>query len=230
MKKQYFVLVSLIVLMVVLAGCQSGGGEKISSDEALDVSQKTLSELQGNKTDISFTGAISKGEEKEITFLMHDYKDAPKNPQTLKETQDALIPLEGRLDVRIVETGETQEIDVTHKAPQGKVLQYIIYEVRGREDNPKSNTIHPARMYETGWDPAPQMVRIVDGKDKYASSSYSRPLLKSKDYDAPLSGPEFEVEEWQPAAAVWAVEKDEKLTLAFKYIDMSGVPTYLEVK
>jgi len=234
MKKKFFYLLPLALILLLTSGCQKktedSTNSKKSGNDALEMAQKTISELEGKEAKVAFSGTIGKNEEKFITFMMHDYKDAPKDAKTLQETKDALIPLEGNIDIRIVEIGETKEIDLTHKASEGKVLKYIIYEIKGRSDNPDGNTIHPSQVYETGWDPAPQFVNIVDSDDKYASSSYSRPLLKAKDYDAPLGGPEFTTAEWQPAANVWNVSEKDDLVLAFKYIDMSGEEKFLEVQ
>jgi hypothetical protein len=59
---------------------------------------------------------------------------------------------------------------------------------------------------------------------------HSCSLLKTKGYDAPLSGPEFTEADWQTAAAVWEVAEGEEPVLAFKYIDMSGVAKFIKVE
>ena len=232
MKKHFYFLLPLFLFAFLLTGCQKSGdmaGDKNSSENILEMAQKTIPELEGEETKVAFSDSLSKGKEKTIAFRMRDYKNVPKNPKTMQETKDALITMKGIVDIRIIEIGEIKEVDSFHKAKEGKILKYVIYEVKGRADNPDSATIRPGSMKETGWDPAPQFVRIVDGDDKYSSSFYSRPLLKSKNYDAPLNGPKFTTADWQPAANVWEIEEGNEPILAFKYIDMEGESKFMKI-
>jgi hypothetical protein len=223
----------IIILCVVGIVAVIGGvlllrkGEK-SEDTTSEKTQQTLEEMQGQESETSVDGRISEGESIDITFRFRDYKDAPENPETLQETKDALIPVEGNATFKLIEIGRTDKTDNFHQAGEGKELYYVVYEYIGDENNPDSLTIHPRSISETGWDPAPQFV-ILDGNDEdYSSSSYSRSLLESLGYDASLSGPDLnETEVW---ANVWEIEEGLNPEIVLKYIDMDGGVHYVEVK
>jgi len=161
---------------------------------------------------------------------MYDYSDVPQNVHSFTEIKKYRKPLKGKGSFRIKEIGETKEIDKFHQAKEGKVLRYIIFEFKGDSNNPAGNKIHPFHFSETGWDPAPQFVAILNGKEKYASLYYQRAMLKKKGYQAPLGGLELTRSEWTPQVTVWQMEEKEKVTFALKYIAPGGNPHYLKVK
>ena len=220
----------IIVVVLVLAGSiyLLVKGDKDSNEDILKNAQGTLEEQGGEESEISFEGTMSQGEVVDVEFRFRDYKDVPDDPETLQETEDALIPVEGSVSFEIIKTGRTDQADSFHQAGEGKELYYVIYNFKGDSDNPKGSTIRPSSISQTGWDPAPQFVMIEDGEDDYASSSYRRPLLQSLDYDASLSGPDFTEEE--VCAAVWEVEEGSTPEIALKYIDMDGEAHYIEFK
>jgi hypothetical protein len=229
-KNTKLIIISGVVLLSIIGGFLflRNGKEDKSTDSVLENAQETLDEMQGEESEISFESSITQGESVDITFRFSDYSDVPDDPETLQETKDALIPIEGSASFEIIEIGTTDQADNFHKAGEGKELYYVIYEYSGDENNPNSVTIHPRSLNETGWDPAPQFVLIEDGEDDYSSSSYSDPLLESLGYDPSFSGPDLnETDFW---ANVWEIDEGTTPQMALKYIDMEGTPHYIEVK
>ena len=219
------ILIIAIVIIALIGGIYLLVKKKGSSDDnVLDNAQKTLEEQE---VDISYDRTITEGEVVDIEFRFRDYKNVPDDPKDNQETIDALIDLEGNVSFEIMEFGRTDQADSFHQAGEGKELYYVLYNFKGNLNNPKGNTIRPAMISQTGWDPAPQFVMIEDGEDDYASSSYRRPLLQSLGYDASISGSDFNEEE--VCAAVWKVDEGTTPELALKYIDMDGVAHYLKV-
>jgi hypothetical protein len=222
------ITIAVVLTLLVVGGIFLFKKDKTSTDSVLDQAQETLDEMQGEESDITFDGSISQGESIDILFRFRDYANVPDDPETLQETEDALIPVEGNATIKITEIGRTDQIDEFHQASEGKELYYIVYEYIGDENNPNSLTIHPRSMNETGWDPAPQFVIIEDGDDDYSSSTYSKSLLESLGYDASSFGPDLNEEAvW---AGVWEIEEGITPTVAFKYTDMDGVVHYVKVE
>jgi hypothetical protein len=211
-------------------GLENLTGEE-QAEKVLEEAQKTLEEQTGGQEGaISFEKTIGKDEEVTVKFMMHDYSNVPDDPESLQETKESLIPLEGQASFKVKEVGTVDEIDEFHQAGEGKTFHYIIYEFKGDASNPKGATIHPTMLAETGWDPAPQFVTIVDGDDKYPSSGYAHGLLTLKGYDVPIvSNVNFTTTEWSIQAAVWKVDQGTTPTYAFKYIDTAGNPRYFKL-
>jgi uncharacterized lipoprotein YehR (DUF1307 family) len=225
-RNQLILILSLFVSTFFLTACN----KNTSTDDVVKESQKTLKEQQsGKNAKISYSRSISKDEEIDIEFMMHDYAETPKDPKDLQETKDALIPLKGKVSIKIKEIGTTEEIDKYNKAGEGKTYQYIIYEFKGDASNPDSNTIHPSKLNETGWDPAPQFVTIINGEDDYPGSYWENDLLIAKGYDKIRLSTDFTVSEWITKAAVWEVDKKDKPEYAFKFISTEDETVYYEV-
>ena len=222
------IILSIVVIISVVGGVFLFNKERKSADSVLEETQKTLDEMQGEESEISFDGSFSEGENIDITFRFRDYSNVPDDPETLAETEEALILVEGKAGFKIVEIGTIDKIDNFHQAGEGKELYYVVYEYKGNENNPDSVTIHPSSISETGWDPAPQFIIIDNGEDDYSSSYYSRSLLEFLGYDALLSGPDLNEEDvW---VNVWEVDYSTIPQLALKYTDMSGDVHYIEVE
>jgi len=229
-KKSKLIIIVVVVLMLSILGgifLLRNKKEDTSTDSVLENAQQTLEETQGEEGVISFDSTISEGESIDVTFRFRDYSETPENPETLQETQDALIPLEGNANFKIIEIGKTDKADDFHQAGEGKELYYVVYEYAGDENNPDSITIHPRSINETGWDPAPQFVLIEDGEDDYSSSYYSDSLLESLGYDSSTDPDLNESGFW---ANVWEIDAGEDPTVVLKYIDMSGVDHYIKVQ
>jgi len=224
----------IIILAVVLILSVLGGifllrnkKEDTSSDSVLEKTEETLEEMSGEESEISYDGDISVGEDIDIVFRFRDYANTPDNPETVQETKDALVPVEGKATISLIKVGTTDKTDNFHQADEGKELYYVVYEYIGDTNNPDSLTIHPRSIDETGWDPAPQFVILEDGEEDYGSSYYSDSLLESLGYDSSTDPDLNESGFW---ANVWEVEEDSKPEVVFKYIDMEGEIHYLEVK
>lgn len=229
-KNTKLIIISGVVLLSLIGGFLflRNRKEDESTDSALENAQETLDEMQGEESEISFESSITQGESVDVIFRFSDYSDVPDDPETLQETKDALIPIEGSASFEIIEIGTTDQADDFHQAGEGKELYYVIYEYSGDENNPDSVNIHPRSLNETGWDPAPQFVLIENGEDDYSSSSYSDPLLESLGYDPSFSGPDLnETDVW---ANVWEVEEGTTPQMALKYMDIDGKAHYIEVK
>lgn len=229
-KEKGKIIIPLAILTVVIAivTVVVFSKEKTNSDSALEKGQDTLEEMQGEESEIALDGSISEGESVDITFRFRDYKDVPDDPETLQETKDSLIPVEGNATIEIIEIGTTDKADNFHKAGEGKELYYIVYEYKGNKNNPNSLTIHPRALDETGWDPAPQFIIIDNGDEDYSGSYHSDAILKSLEYDSALLDPELnESGYW---SNVWEIEENLTPEVVFKYIDMQGEVHYLEVQ
>ena len=234
MSKKFLILIlgGLVIVGGIFITLKSKIAKKppLETDENIvEESQKTLEEMQGINGKISFEKTVNKGEVLEINFRFRDYKNIPQNSSSFKEIQDSLITLPGKASFKIIESGVIDKIDDFHKAHSGKSLLYLLYEFKGDASNPEGDTIHPYSLSETGWDPAPQFVIIIDGKDKYASSYYTRSMLRSKGYEAPLGGIKIAHTEWVTNAAVWEIDQDVIPIVALKYIDLQGGVHYIKV-
>ena len=228
-KNTKLIIISAVVILSLIGGflLLRNSKEDKSADSILENAQETLDEMQGKDSNISFDSTITQGESVDIAFRFNDYSNVPDDPETLQETKDALIPVEGNASFEIIEIGRTDKTDDFHQAGEGKELYYVVYEYSGNKNNPDSVTIHPRSIDETGWDPAPQFVLIENGEDDYSSSYYSDSLLESLGYDPSFSGPDLnETDVW---ANVWEIDEGTTPKMALKYIDMDGGVHYLKV-
>ncbi len=234
MKNKQVVILALVLVLLGGLFLATKKRSKLPSSKtqqtALELAHKNLRELTGEKEKSSFDGEIKKGQEVTLKFLMHDYSQVPKNAKSFQEIKEGLKPLEGQASFKVKEIGETTQVSALNKARQGKKFYYLIFEFKGDPSIPQNGLVHPQFLQETGWDPAPQFVAIINGKDHYSKSLYARSLLKSKGYNPPLGSTPLNSSEWTTQAAVWIVETKSKPTLALKYIAPDKSVHYLKVK
>ena len=222
------IIASIIVIALVVGGVLFRN--KKGKENPLEITQKTLKETTtGKEEKISFIKDINKDDEISVEFLMHDYSDVPEDAKSLEETRKNLKSLTGKAFFKVKETGTADSLSSSKKAKEGYLFYYIVFDFKGDKNNPTGKFIHPQSLVETGWDPAPQFVAIVNKKDKYAKSYYRRDLLRLKGYESPLFDPKLNQEEWETTAAVWELNKDDKPVFALKYIDTNGEAKYLKL-
>jgi len=197
-----------------------------TAEEILDLAQQSLDELQGEENEIGFSKAVALNEAFDIKFRLRDYENAPKDYETFAELEAALVSLIGNLSFKVTEIGTIDKINDYTVAAEGKTFYYFLFEFKGDTDNPESLTIHPRNIDESGWDPAPQFVAIMNGEDKRPSISRSNNLMLVRDIDSPN---EFTVDSWLPYAAVWELPVDAQPIYALKFIDPDGVTTFIKV-
>jgi hypothetical protein len=104
---------------------------------------------------------------------------------------------------------------------------YAVFEFKGREDNPKSSEIHPSTILQTGWDPAPQLVLVLNGKSFY-QNAYRSELSRMKKIKIENSVP-VDQKNWLTDIATWIQDKNTPPELALKYINPQGETKYIKI-
>lgn len=227
MKKIWIFSLIAVAFAMTGASCtnnqtDSGNAAATTNDaeEAVELGQKSLDELQGQETDLVFDDAIALNEEAGVTFRMRDYANAPKEYDSLSEMEAALIDMEGTVTFKPTESGSLDAIG-NDTAPDGQTFYYVLYEFKGDPSNPDSNTIHPSMSHETGWDPAPQFVMVMDGDTDYPGSYYENDLLETKNIEE--TDEEFTDSEWSTQAAVWEAEVGADASFGILYTAPDGI-------
>lgn len=229
MKKNYS-KTTIMMLAIALVLFMGAGCNQSEDNDVVDESQKTLEEKSGQAGDISYEKTAGFNEEIDINFRMRDYKDAPDDYNSIDEMRETLIDLEGKATIKVLDIGTTKEIGKIKKAAEGKTFVYVIYEITGAEKNQTSLTIQPRRHDQTGWDPAPQFVTIIDGEDDYGTFSSEDILLEANGYEGEFGGIEFNQNETKQAAANWQIDENQDYYIALKYIDMDGNSKYIKIE
>ncbi len=141
-----------------------------------------------------------------------------------------MVSVPGTISFTINEIGTLDQIDSVHSAGEGKTYYFIKYEFKGSMDNPSGSKIHPHSLDETGWDPAPQFVVVLDDATKYQSVANSHLLAQKYDYETSSFRVNFQTNEWTNYVSVWRLDKGLQPTFALKYIDPNGNTKFIKVK
>lgn len=216
MNRLKFISPALIIFSLFLAGCVPAGQADIRSKAAAPTATQS----------ITFEKTVSLGEEIPVTFRLRDYKNSPVNYQSFEELERSLISLSGKASFKVKEFSTIDEANGS-KASPGQTFYYAVFEFKGDAANPSGSSIHPSIIQETGWDPAPQLVLVIDGKSFY-QNSYRGEISRTKKIDIAY-GTEVTQKTWVNDIASWIHDKDIKPTLALKYIDPQGITRYIKV-
>ncbi len=228
----------VLFLVIVLSGCGKNNktgtstdkkGSKQSAKSIVEKAQKTMEEQQGVKDKIHFVRTAKAGEEINIKYRLRDYKNVPKNNTSFDDIKKNLISLSGQATFKIKETGRLTELNSIHKATGDKIFYYVIYDFKGSAGTPTGETVHPTKLDESGWDPAPALVIITsDNKSHFSRSGYSWTLARKKGLTKSL---DIKLNNGKPetTVAVWKIKKSEKPILALKYISPEGEIEYIKI-
>jgi len=224
-----YLIISVLVLVILLgAGCQKTTLPAAKSPEqAVDLAHKTLGQLTGTeKTGITFEKTAQLNEEVPFEFRLRDYKDVPKDVQSFEGIEKALITLTGKATIKVKKFGSQDKLKLT-EAKQGKTYYYALYDFKGSSTNPKGNSIQPTVLGQTGWDPAPALVLIIDGQEKVSSN----PLFLLQALNIPIDyHHELTRDDWISYAGQWQADKGLQPVLAIKYYDPQGNKKYIKIE
>ena len=216
MNKTKFIILLAIFTGALLSGCLQSGQADIRSKAA----------PKSSSQEIVFEDTATLGDEISIEFRLRDYKNAPVNYNSLEELEASLINLSGKARFKVKEFSNIDEANGS-KAVEGMTFYYSVFEFIGDESNPSGSSINPSTIQQTGWDPAPQLVLVIDGKSFY-QNSYRGEISRTKKIDIAY-GTEVTQKNWITDIATWIQDKNIKPTLALKYINPQGETKYIRI-
>ncbi|KKT35645.1 MAG: hypothetical protein UW35_C0009G0011 [Candidatus Collierbacteria bacterium GW2011_GWF2_44_15] len=217
MNNKWFITFLLATFGLGLSGCLPAGQADIRSGAT---GKSTASQT------VTYDRTANLDEEIVVDFRLRDYKNSPENYQSLEELESSLINLSGKASFKVKEFGNTDEADGS-KAVPGMTFFYAVFEFIGDQNNPSGSSIHPSTIQQTGWDPAPQLVLVINGKSFY-QNAYRSEVSKTKKIDIAF-GTEVTQKTWVTDIATWIQDKDIKPELALKYITPQGETKYIKI-
>ena len=206
----------IILLGIFLSGCLPSGQADIRSRASTTPISK----------EITFEKTVNKGDEVSIEFRLRDYKNAPADYQSFDELEKSLINLIGKASFTVKEFSSIDEANGS-KAVPGMTFYYAVYDFKGSEDNPSGPTINPVSIQQTGWDPAPQLVLVIDGKSFY-QNAYRGEVSRTKKINITYNI-DVNQKTWVTDLATWIQDKNIKPILALKYTNPQGVIKYIKI-
>lgn len=175
---------------------------------------------------IAYEKTVNLNDEVDISFRLRDYKDVPDNYTSLSDIEKYLIDLSGKASFKVKEFGHMDEADGA-SAISGMTFYYAVFEFKGDQMNPFGDTIHPDTIQQTGWDPAPQLVLIINDKPFY-QNAYRTEVSRAKKIPIQYNV-DVNQKDWITDVATWIQSKSAQPTLALKYVDTQGNIKYVKI-
>ncbi len=234
-KNQKLALTAAAVIMVVagLGPVVYFGGEsarqaavKPSAPAAAPVK---LKDFAGEPVQVQYERTVGLNQPIEVSFRFRDYSNLPADFGSAADLDRLLRPLSGQARFTVKEFGTLDQIDQFNKAGDGDTYYYALFDFAGNTGNPAGPKIHPNSIQESGWDPAPQLVIIADGKMAYQDVpatlklDRARGLVEARYVD--LSQPKV-----NPLGAIWPNAKGYAPDLALRYIDQAGAVKFIRIE
>jgi len=206
----------IILFGIFLSGCLPPG----QADTRSRASTTSISK------EITYEKTVNKGDEFSIEFRLRDYKNAPTDYQSFDELEKSLINLSGKASFKVKEFSSVDEANGS-KAVSGMTFYYAVYEFKGSKDNPSGPTINPVSIQQTGWDPAPQLVLVINGKSFY-QNAYRGEVSRTKKINITYNI-DVSQKTWVTDLATWIQDKNTKPILALKYTNPQGAIKYIKI-